>query len=155
MYTNLIYSCLFICGVYVFFEAFNELHINCGGADMTINGTLFEADTYDRKPGYSDHTLRGWVSSNTGIFLEDTRGVPRGTTIWSDSSKLVGVTNPGLYAQARLSAISLTFHAMCLRRGSYKVELHFAEIMFSSAKSYMSLGRRLFDIYIQVKCFAI
>lgn len=127
----------------------DSLYINCGGdEETTVNGLVFQADDYDRKPGYYESTR--WFSSNTGIFLEDSRGVPKGTTIWSDSSKVKGVENSKLYAQARLSPISLTYYMLCLSSGNYKVSLHFAEIMFNKSKSYTSLGKRLFDIHIQV-----
>ncbi|KAH0870693.1 hypothetical protein HID58_077715 [Brassica napus] len=126
----------------------DSLYINCGGdEETTVNGLVFQADDYDRKPGYYESTR--WFSSNTGIFLEDSRGVPKGTTIWSDSSKVKGVENSKLYAQARLSPISLTYYMLCLSSGNYKVSLHFAEIMFNKSKSYTSLGKRLFDIHIQ------
>jgi hypothetical protein len=71
------------------------------------------------------------------------------TYIVSNSSRL-SMTNPELYMNARLSPISLTYYAFCLRNGNYKVNLHFAEIMFTDDKTYRSLGRRIFDIYIQV-----
>ncbi|GAU31586.1 hypothetical protein TSUD_54090 [Trifolium subterraneum] len=35
--------------------------------------------------------------------------------------------------------------------GSYTVKLHFAEIMFTDDQTYRSLGRRVFDIYLQGK----
>ncbi|PKI32723.1 hypothetical protein CRG98_046897 [Punica granatum] len=57
--------------------------------------------------------------------------------------------DPRLYMTARLSPISLTYYGFCLENGNYTVTLHFAEIMFSRNNSYTSLGRRIFDIYIQ------
>ncbi|CAA7032034.1 unnamed protein product [Microthlaspi erraticum] len=94
---------------------------------------------------------KGWVLSNTGHFLDDHRIV--NSTIWSDASKLSIATDPHLYVHARLSALSLTYYAKCLQSREYKVKLHFAEIMFSRTRSYKSLGRRYFDIYIQLECF--
>ena len=58
--------------------------------------------------------------------------------------------NLELYKSARISPISLTYYAYCMSNGNYTVSLHFAEIEFSDDKTYKSLGRRLFDIYIQV-----
>ncbi|XXG90299.1 hypothetical protein AAC387_Pa12g2104 [Persea americana] len=54
-----------------------------------------------------------------------------------------------LYTTARLSPLSLTYYGLCLCNGNYTVKLHFAEILFSDDKSYSSLGKRIFDIYIQ------
>ena len=69
--------------------------------------------------------------------------------ILENSSKL-SVANPELYMNARLSPLSLTYYAFCLGTGTYKINLHFAEIKFTNDATYSSLGRRVFDIYIQV-----
>jgi hypothetical protein len=69
--------------------------------------------------------------------------------LFTNLSRL-SMTNPELYMNARLSPLSLSYYAFCLGNGNYKVNLHFAEIMFTDDKSYSSLGRRIFDIYIQV-----
>ncbi|KDP24894.1 hypothetical protein JCGZ_25156 [Jatropha curcas] len=52
---------------------------------------------------------------------------------------------------ARISPISLTYYGFCMGNGNYTVGLHFAEIMFTNDNTYNSLGRRIFDIYIQGK----
>lgn len=130
---------------FVSFSALYGLHINCGGDEITVNGTKYESDALD-KPFYDSRN--GWVSSNTGFFLDDDRS-PKGVKIWDNSSEL-NITDPRLYTRARLSAISLTYYAFCLGRGNYTVNLHFAEIMFSGNNKYNSLGRRFFDIYVQV-----
>ncbi|EFH59155.1 leucine-rich repeat family protein [Arabidopsis lyrata subsp. lyrata] len=115
------------------------------------NETKYDADTWDT-PGYYD-SRNGWVSSNTGNFLDDDRS-NNGENVWENSSAL-NITNSSLdsrfYTHARLSAISLTYYALCLGEGNYTVNLHFAEIMFSENNSYTSLGRRFFDIYVQGK----
>ncbi|CAH2052681.1 unnamed protein product [Thlaspi arvense] len=54
------------------------------------------------------------------------------------------------YKTASLSPQSLKYYGLCMRRGSYKVQLHFAEIMFPNDQTYNSLGLRVFDIYVQV-----
>lgn len=123
------------------------LHINCGGDEVSINGTTYEADYYDRLESLYE-SQNGWFSSNIGVFLDD-KHVPERVTIASNSSEL-HVLDSELYTQARLSAISLTYYALCLQNGTYDVNLHFSEIMFSGNNTYQSLGRRFFDIYIQV-----
>uniref|UniRef100_A0A2N9GZA8 non-specific serine/threonine protein kinase n=1 Tax=Fagus sylvatica TaxID=28930 RepID=A0A2N9GZA8_FAGSY len=50
---------------------------------------------------------------------------------------------------ARLSPLSLTYYARCLAKGNYTVKLHFAEIIFRDNRSFFSVGRRIFDVYIQ------
>ncbi|XP_048612995.1 probable leucine-rich repeat receptor-like serine/threonine-protein kinase At3g14840 isoform X1 [Brassica napus] len=128
-------------------KTFYGLHINCGGAELTINGTKYDSDTSEGEINYD--TRYGWISSNTGYFLDDERS-PKGETLWENKSELT-IGDPGLYTHARLSAISLTYYAFCLGQGSYTVNLHFAEIMFTGNHTFSSLGRRFFDVYVQGK----
>lgn len=128
--------------------AFYGLHINCGGNEVTVNKTEYDADTWEGADFYDSRN--GWVSSNTGNFVEDNRS-PKGF-IWQNTSELK-IADPSLYTHARLSAISLTYYALCLGEGNYTVNLHFAEIMFIGDNTYFSLGRRFFDIYVQVTYF--
>ncbi|CAH2053682.1 unnamed protein product [Thlaspi arvense] len=124
---------------------FYGLHINCGGNEVTINDTKFDSDASE-KVFYDSQN--GWVSSNTEKFLDDDR-TPKGT-LWTNTSAL-NTTDSRLYTNARLSASSLTYYALCLGEGNYTVNLHFAEIVFSDDNTYKSLGRRFFDIYVQGK----
>ncbi|KAL3825241.1 hypothetical protein ACJIZ3_021270 [Penstemon smallii] len=87
-----------------------------------------------------------WAFSNTGHFLDD--NLDTDSLINSTNSNIID-QNPQLYTDARLSPISLTYYGFCLRNGNYTVKLHFAEIMFTSDRTYSSLGRRIFDVYIQ------
>lgn len=69
--------------------------------------------------------------------------------ITTSKSKLT-VPNSELYMNARLSPLSLTYYGLCMYPGSYTVQLHFAEIVFSGDNTYNSLGERLFNVFIQV-----
>ncbi|XP_012843380.1 PREDICTED: probable LRR receptor-like serine/threonine-protein kinase At1g07650 [Erythranthe guttata] len=60
-------------------------------------------------------------------------------------------SNSKLYMDTRRSPLSLTYYGFCLINGNYTANLHFAEIMFTNDKTYSSLGRRIFDVYIQGK----
>ncbi|KAH0934228.1 hypothetical protein HID58_011345 [Brassica napus] len=113
-YSNV--SCLsnYICP-----KTFYGLHINCGGNELTINGTKYDADTSDRPIFYNSRN--GWVSSNTGNFLDDDRS-PKEVTLWTNRSELK-IAEPRLYTHARLSAISLTYYALCLGEGNYTGKL--------------------------------
>ncbi|KAK2988677.1 hypothetical protein RJ640_012713 [Escallonia rubra] len=62
---------------------------------------------------------------------------------------ILRMSDSELYTTARLSPLSLTYYARCLANGNYTVTLHFAEIIFRDNRSYQSLGRRVFDVYIQ------
>ncbi|KAL5564118.1 hypothetical protein UlMin_027282 [Ulmus minor] len=123
-----------------------SVHINCGGKEVTINGTTYEDDT-DRAGPSSFFQRSNWAFSSTGYFPDD--DVEDSLTL-ANSSRL-SITHPELYMSARLSPISLTYYAFCLGNGKYTVRLHFAEIMFTDDKTYSSLGRRVFDVYVQGK----
>ena len=69
--------------------------------------------------------------------------------ILGNSTKLT-MANPELYMTARLSPLSLTYYAFCLGTGPYKIKLLFAERKFTNDNTSSSLGRHVFDIYIQV-----
>ncbi|KAF8409124.1 hypothetical protein HHK36_005197 [Tetracentron sinense] len=83
-----------------------------------------------------------WAFSSTGNFMDNDSGDKY-------ISELNNTSIPSLYTNARISPISLTYYGFCLKNGNYTVKLHFAEIMFTGDKTYSSLGRRIFDIYIQ------
>ncbi|XP_065634279.1 probable leucine-rich repeat receptor-like serine/threonine-protein kinase At3g14840 [Quercus suber] len=124
----------------------HSLHINCGGPGVTINGkTMYDDDT---EPGGASKFLkRGyWAFSSTGNFMDANESTDN--YILGNSSKLT-MANPELYMTARLSPLSLTYYAFCLGTGPYKINLLFAEIQFTDDNTYSSLGRRVFDIYIQ------
>ncbi|KAK2994752.1 hypothetical protein RJ640_031025, partial [Escallonia rubra] len=87
-----------------------------------------------------------WGTSSTGQFWD------RDETSNDYTAKNVSVlriNDSELYTIARLSPLSLTYYARCLANGDYNVTLHFAEIIFRGNRSYQSLGRRVFDVYIQ------
>jgi hypothetical protein len=125
------------------------LHINCGGRATTIGDIKYEEDL---EPGgaakfvlMKDNT---WGFSSTGDFWD----------VWSTSKDYVaenasrlGMNDSQLYMNARLSPLSLTYYARCLANGNYTVKLNFAEIILRDNRSFYSVGRRIFDVYIQVQ----
>ncbi|CAN6690842.1 unnamed protein product [Malus baccata var. baccata] len=128
-----------------------SLHINCGGKQFTVPGgkdTAYDDDTFSAGPSSFYKSTTNWALSSTGYFPDDDR--PYDTFTWTNETRL-SMANPQLYMNARLSPISLTYFGFCLGNGNYTVNLHFAEIMFRNGKTYKSLGRRIFDIYIQGK----
>ncbi|GLU15103.1 hypothetical protein SLE2022_316280 [Rubroshorea leprosula] len=127
-----------------------SLYINCGGRTVTVNGnTTYEDDTDAEGPSKVVERSSYWAVSTTGNFLDDNdKDLDRFTV--TNQSKL-SMKDSELYMNARLSAISLTYYGFCMGDGNYTVNLHFAEIMFTDNKTYSSLGRRIFDIYIQGK----
>ena len=132
----------------LFLAASYSLHINCGGKEETISGTpQFDADTNTGKSSLFSQGGENWGFSNTGNFMDDDRTTDDFIAL---NSSALSISNPELYMRARISPISLTYYAYCMGNGNYTVSLHFAEIMFTDDKSYRSLGRRLFDVYVQV-----
>uniref|UniRef100_A0A9I9DZK6 non-specific serine/threonine protein kinase n=1 Tax=Cucumis melo TaxID=3656 RepID=A0A9I9DZK6_CUCME len=118
-------------------------------SEETINGTtVFKGD---RNAGSSMFFVTGtnWAISNTGIFLDDD-GASRDEYTATNSSTL-SMINPELYTTARVSPLSVTYFGFCMGNGNYTVSLHFAEIMFTDDKTFSSLGRRIFDVYLQKK----
>ncbi|KAL8512184.1 hypothetical protein ACS0TY_018585 [Phlomoides rotata] len=130
-------------------RSYSSLRINCGGGqDIVDNGTPYEEDSNSGGSSTFYRSKTNWGYSSTGHFLDDDR--PRDSFVWTNISSISG-PNPKLYMDARLSPLSLTYYGFCMINGNYTVNLHFAEIMFTQDKTYNSLGRRIFDVYIQGK----
>lgn len=125
----------------------NSLHINCGGARETSSeGIIYDGDSDSLGPSTSKEVGENWAISNTGHFLNSNASE---TYIQQNTTRL-SMPDNALYKTARVSPISLTYYGFCLENGDYTVLLHFAEIMFTDDNTYSSLGRRIFDVYIQV-----
>ncbi|XP_021813168.1 probable leucine-rich repeat receptor-like serine/threonine-protein kinase At3g14840, partial [Prunus avium] len=125
-----------------------SLHINCGGKQTTIKGVTFEED---QDPGgeatfVPRRTI--WGTSSTGFFWDS--DVSNAGYITKNVS-ILRMNNSELYTSARLSPLSLTYYARCFGNGNYTVKLHFSEITIRGNRSFRSVGRRIFDIYIQEK----
>ncbi|KAM1792452.1 probable LRR receptor-like serine/threonine-protein kinase At1g56130 [Malus domestica] len=124
--------------------------INCGGKQMTgSDGILYE--TEDSALGAATFNVTStekWAVSNAGLFsdrkdpsfLENTLAQVTGTDV-----------TPELFQTSRVSPGSLRYYGLSLENGPYTVTLHFAETVYESRTSqkWQSLGRRVFDIYIQ------
>ena len=124
-----------------------SLHINCGGKQTTIRKIKYESDEDSGGPAMFVHSQPTWGFSSTGDF----------SGIWSSTKDYIAnnvsvlrMNDSELYTTARLSPLSLTYYARCLANGNYTVKLHFSEIVFRDNRSYYSVGRRIFDVYIQV-----
>ncbi|XP_042514335.1 probable leucine-rich repeat receptor-like serine/threonine-protein kinase At3g14840 [Macadamia integrifolia] len=124
-----------------------SLYINCGGREVTINGSAYGADQDTASPSKFFQSGYNWAFSSTGSFLDDDKNID--DYIATNTSRLS--MDSKLYTTARLSPLSLTYYGYCLVNGNYTVNLHFAEIVFTNDKAYSSLGRRIFDVYIQGK----
>ncbi|KAK4285842.1 hypothetical protein QN277_002482 [Acacia crassicarpa] len=125
-----------------------SLHINCGGPQLTVNkSTIFEENSDGSGSARFDQSNTNWIMSSTGYLLDKER-IDYYTV---RSSAALSMTDAELYMDARVSPLSLSYFAFCMGNGKYTVKLHFAEIMFTDDKTYSSLGRRVFDVFIQGK----
>ncbi|KAK9936658.1 hypothetical protein M0R45_013487 [Rubus argutus] len=123
-----------------------SLHINCGGKETTtVRGTKFEADEDLGRPA-EFFPVNIWGFSSTGKFWDTD---PKAQDYIANNVSLLRMDDSELYTNARLSPLSLTYYVHCLGNGNYYVKLHFAEIIIRSNASFYSLGRRIFDVYIQ------
>ncbi|KAE9456275.1 hypothetical protein C3L33_11843, partial [Rhododendron williamsianum] len=129
---------------------YRSLYINCGGSNkITAEGnSTYEMDSSKGGPSYFFLSPQEtWAYSSTGSFM-DVKGDP---SYVANNSFSLNMTGAEYYKTARLAPNSLKYYGLCLPKGSYKVLLHFAEIMFSDDQTYRSLGRRIFDVSIQGK----
>lgn len=111
---------------------------------MKFEDHVYEADL--RLDGISYfNNQNNWAYSSTGIFINNDSA---SFTVTNSSS--LNVSCPAYCQTARLSPLSLKYYGLCMMEGNYTVKLHFAEIMFSDDQTYSSIGRRIFDVSIQV-----
>ncbi|KAG5570073.1 hypothetical protein H5410_059839 [Solanum commersonii] len=122
----------------------HSLFINCGGGRITYEGNDYEEDLTNRGPSYFFRSSDRWAFSSSGVYV----GLANVSYI-ATNRFLLNISGANFYNTARLAPNSLKYYGLCLRGGSYRVRLHFAEIMFSNDSTYSSLGRRIFDVAIQ------
>ncbi|KAL8138296.1 hypothetical protein V2J09_004297 [Rumex salicifolius] len=124
-----------------------SLHINCGGGETSIGKTTYDADYTAGGPAKFSPAKAEWGFSSTGNFWYND---PFKNYIATNDS-ILHLNNSDLYTNARVSAISLTYYGRCLAKGEYTITLHFAEIVFRDNFSFYSLGKRIFNVYVQEK----
>ncbi|XP_022715701.1 probable LRR receptor-like serine/threonine-protein kinase At1g07650 isoform X2 [Durio zibethinus] len=125
-----------------------SVHINCGGGATAIGDINYEGDEDSGGPAKYFPIKETWETSSTGHFW-DTSGTAKAYI--AQNVSMLRTNNSGLYTKARLSPLSLTYYFRCLANGNYTVTLHFAEIVIRQNSSFQSLGRRIFDVYVQEK----
>lgn len=98
---------------------------------------MYESDNETLGPAmYHVVSTNRWAVSNVGVFLG------RDSEFFKEES--------AIFQTARLSASSLRYYGLGLENGKYNISLQFLETAIESTSSWRSLGRRVFDIYIQV-----
>lgn len=129
------------------FTDWRSFYINCGGDDVEQDGKTFVGDggVGGGAATYYLNGNHGWGFSSTGDFMDDDDEQNKQYIASSKSSEI-----SGLFLTARIAPLSLTYFGYCLQNGNYSVSLDFAEIQFTNDNTYGSLGRRIFDVYVQV-----
>ncbi|KAL4200874.1 hypothetical protein AMTRI_Chr02g213320 [Amborella trichopoda] len=128
---------------------YSSLAINSGGKQMTsADGTVYEQDnvTLGMASYYVTDTQR-WAISSTGRFLDS----PRPRYIETSQSQFTNISDSELFQTARLSPGSLRYYGLGLENGEYTIRLEFAELAFATPPDWRSVGRRVFDVYLQGK----
>ncbi|GLT46236.1 hypothetical protein SLA2020_200070 [Shorea laevis] len=122
--------------------------IKCGGPEMIADGIKYEAENSSLgTASFNVISTEKWAVSNVGLFSE--RLNP--TYVQNTLAQVRNTNSPELYETSRISPGSLRYYGLGLENGAYMVNLLFAETAFKdpSIQTYESLGRRVFDIYIQ------
>ncbi|XP_057453357.1 probable LRR receptor-like serine/threonine-protein kinase At1g56140 [Lotus japonicus] len=128
---------------------YSDFAIKCGGPQITsVDGTVYQMDNDTLGPAkYFVTDTDRWAVSNVGLFTGSNNPLYKSFV----SNQFTGTLDSELFQTARLSASSLRYYGMGLENGFYNVTLQFAEtaILDSTTSTWKSLGRRVFDIYIQ------
>ncbi|GMY38149.1 probable LRR receptor-like serine/threonine-protein kinase At1g56130 [Fagus crenata] len=123
--------------------------IKCGGKEMPAEGITYEAEnssSFGAAWFYVTQTEK-WAVSNVGLFAERNNQ----SYVENTLAQVIGTKTPELYEYSRMSPGSLRYYGLGLDNGLYNVSLFFAETGFDdrSSQTWKSLGRRVFNIYIQ------
>lgn len=122
--------------------------VDCG-SNMSMAGpdnTMYDEDAIDL--GAASYYVTGqtrWGVSNAGKFNQ----APNGSNLIYTSKQFQNTADSGVFQTARMSASSLRYYGLGLENGNYTVVLQFAEIGYPDTQTWQSLGRRVFDIYVQ------
>ncbi|KAL1223402.1 putative LRR receptor-like serine/threonine-protein kinase [Cardamine amara subsp. amara] len=125
--------------------------VNCGGRDVrSSSGALYEKDEVALGPAsaFVSKTQR-WAVSNVGLFTGSNSNLY--IDVSARGTQFANTSDSELFQSARLSASSLRYYGLGLENGGYNVTIQFAEIQMQGSATWKSLGRRIFDIYVQGK----
>ena len=110
---------------------------------------MYEAENSSSFGAAWFYVTQKWAVSNVGSFAERNNQ----SYVENTLAQVIGTKTPELYLDSRMSPGSLRYYGL----GLYNVSLFFAETGFDarSSQTWKSLGRRVFNIYIQVTidCF--
>ena len=108
---------------------------------------MYQPDNTDLGPAsYYVTGAPTWGVSNVGRFMD----AQNGSYIIYSSRQFQNTLDSELFQTARMSPSSLRYYGIGLENGNYTVTLQFAEFDFEDMQTWKSLGKRVFDIYVQV-----
>lgn len=113
------------------------------------NGIVYEAENSSLGPATFHVTgTKKWAVSNVGMFNE--RLGP--SYVQNTLAQALGTNSPELFQTSRMSPGSLRYYGLGLENGAYTVTLQFSETGYEdpSSQVWQSIGRRVFNIYMQV-----
>uniref|UniRef100_A0A0D9ZQP6 non-specific serine/threonine protein kinase n=1 Tax=Oryza glumipatula TaxID=40148 RepID=A0A0D9ZQP6_9ORYZ len=122
--------------------------VDCGSNRLISGSDNFRYQTDDASLGAASYSVTGeptWGVSNVGKFVD----APNGSYIIYSSRQFQNTLDSELFQTSRMSPSSLRYYGIGLENGNYTVTLQFAEFGIEDTQSYKSLGRRVFDIYLQ------
>ncbi|KAG5546792.1 hypothetical protein RHGRI_018834 [Rhododendron griersonianum] len=126
---------------------YSNFAIKCGGPQITSsNQNVYERDNETLGPAtYYVTSTNRWAVSSVGRFINSND--PQYLSF--SSHQFTTTLDSELFQTARNSPGSLRYYGLGLENGNYTVTLQFAEIVIPNPSTWQSLGRRVFDIYIQ------
>ncbi|EEC83075.1 hypothetical protein OsI_28198 [Oryza sativa Indica Group] len=122
--------------------------VDCGSnrSIRVSDNTMYELDSTNLgDSSYYVTSQTRWGVSNVGKLFQ----APNDSKIIHSGEKIQNAVDSELFQTARMSPSSLRYYGLGLENGNYTVLLKFAELGFPDTPTWQSLGRRLFDIYIQ------
>ncbi|XXG68675.1 hypothetical protein AAC387_Pa06g1706 [Persea americana] len=126
---------------------YSSFAVNCGGQSITSStGTVYEED--NKSLGAASYNVTNpirWAVGNVGRFAENINA----TYISNSQSQFTSTLDSELFQTARLSSVSLRYYGLGLENGNYTISLQFVETAFEYSQTWQSVGRRIFDIYVQ------
>ncbi|KAL6543000.1 hypothetical protein OROHE_010520 [Orobanche hederae] len=126
---------------------YSSFAINCGGRPIRSSDQVsYESDNKTLGPATYHMTTSGrWAISSVGLPSDSISPAYETTS----QSQFTNTLDSELFRDARISAGSLRYYGLGLENGNYTVRLQFAEISILGTRTWRSLGRRVFDIYVQ------
>ncbi|XP_015163617.1 probable LRR receptor-like serine/threonine-protein kinase At1g56140 [Solanum tuberosum] len=127
---------------------YSDFAIKCGGGRAIRSSDQISYERENETLGSATYFMTStgrWAVSNAGLHSDR----PNQSFTSFTSSQFTNTLDSELYQTARISAGSLRYYGLGLENGNYTVTLHFAESEILNPPTWRSVGRRVFDIYVQ------